>query len=127
MMKKHFLTVLLALMPIILIAQEDIPEFAPPGAKWYYDSFEVTFEPDTIEDDVPYVLISYDRDTIIDDMSAKVLREVAFDITGGETFYRNIIIRQEGWQILFYADSAFRLFYDYAAPVGHSYQLYIDQ
>jgi hypothetical protein len=106
--------------------QDTIPEFCPKGAKWIYDSFGVVFGVEIPDNYVPYVQLVYERDTVIDGLDAKVLVESSVQIDT-VIYYKDIVIRQDGWKIYFYADSAFRLLYDYSLGVGDQYTIYIDQ
>ena len=111
-------------------SQDSIPEFCPDGAVWYYDAGIVFFGVDTLEDKAPYVKIEYVRDTIIDNFNAKILVETSHDPYNmylDNKFYRNIILRQDGWKIYQYVDSSFHVLYDYTLEVGEMYSLYVDQ
>ena len=111
-------------------SQDSIPEFCPEGAVWYYDAGIVFFGVDTLEDKAPYVKIEYVRDTVIDNFNAKILVETSHDPYNmylDNKFYRNIILRQDGWKIYQYVDGKFHILYDYTLEVGDTYSQYIHQ
>lgn len=91
-------------------------EFAPPGAEWIFSYSQFNYE--------GFEYITYDRDTIIDGESTKILSRLRryVDINAPtDTIEENIsdaYIRQEGDQIFQYYLDSFHLIFDFGWSQG---------
>lgn len=96
-------------------------EFAPPGAEWIFSYSQFNYE--------GFEYITYDRDTIIDGESTKILSRLRryVDINAPtDTIEENIsdaYIRQEGDQIFQYYLDSFHLIFDFGWEKGTQYEV----
>ncbi|MFO8067580.1 MAG: T9SS type A sorting domain-containing protein [Bacteroidales bacterium] len=107
-MRKALLIIFIILNSFLLFGQS---EFAPIGAKWYYN------EPSQSGDNPysNYILLSSEKDTIILGKQCKIVCDSL------ET--RKHYIYSENDSVFFWYNDAFRLIYDFSANVGDTIKL----
>ena len=97
---------------------EESSDFAPIGAKWYYDYVE-----DMTGWDNGYVLVESVSDTVIDDVPCRELVKIiyGYDHVSGEEYQRVIgceYVTQINDAVMIYRDGEFKTLYDFGAEVG---------
>lgn len=109
-MRPHVISFFLLLIVTSLNAQR---EFAPSGATWYYGFFDSAFGIPLFSG---YEEMRYDRDTIIDNQTCKVLtrrRVGEVDDQLIDYYTSEKIIYQDGYKIYSWAEEQFFMIYDF--------------
>lgn len=118
-MKKYLLPLILYICLLNQNVAQEIPEFSPSGAHWYYDIAMLSGS----LDNRAYSLIEYIADTMINGLDAKVLVETHHTVDSNVVKSKEIIIRQEGWKIHYLVGGEFKILYDFGLVPGDTMRI----
>jgi hypothetical protein len=119
-MKKIIIVVFTLLTSANLFSQY---EFAPVGAKWYYEYNGYQSN--------GYLLIESSRDTIINDSTCRILNRTLYENTGQQDIkvskLQDEYIHQNGYKIYFLKYNKFYVLYDFSPQVGDTLKISSEQ
>ncbi len=109
---------LIVLLVLFLDPEAQGQEFAPVGSKWYYTNIESFFSPAQ-----GYVTIEYTRDTTIQGLNCKILKEVEYRSYGTSIDPKRLeYLYVKGDTVWRYSDdNNFYILYNFSANVGDSW------
>jgi hypothetical protein len=113
---KKIILILILCKCSYLIAQV---EWAPIGAKWYYD------KPDgMMSSGVGYVLITSDKDSVLNSTSVRVLTVRYFKPSGDTVKYPNIYTYSQAGKVYYWENKQFHLLYNFSAAKDSVWDIY---
>lgn len=92
--------------------------YAPIGATWHYDKVE------NFAEEKGYVLVTSERDTLINEKESRILSQVYVNSDGVEQQRENLYVHQTGDSVYFWINEEFRLFYDFSLEVNDTMEIY---
>ena len=118
-MRRLFFLIISIISIIHINAQH---EFAPIGAKWYFDKVEDWNPPDE-----GYVTFTSVKDTTINGLSSRILHKMYYTSRGDTIDWGKEYLHQSGDTIFYLIDGEFRVLYNFSLIKGDTMQFYSSQ
>lgn len=97
------------------LAQQD---FAPVGAKWYYNYWIGMSPPDA-----EYLKYESVKDTIISGKNCKKIEIIHYKYNGDSTLFGNEYMYNDSGKVYYYCNNQFYLIYDFTAVTGDTFAI----
>ena len=113
---KILLSISLCMITLQTIKAQDDLEWAPLGATWHYTFWNPPHQ--------YYMTLEAIGDTVINDTTARVLKQTVYRGEGPPTASRsNIYIYPDGDKVYYWAQDSFTVLYDFTASVGDTLEI----